>query len=440
MKNLLVVAYYFPPSGGPGVQRVLKYIKYIRETGWNPIVFTAKDADYPAFDYSLLEEIPPNVTVVRSKIFEPYNFYRKLTGKKPGEPVDVNIIKKEGAKLSTKEKLIEFVRGTFFIPDARIGWYFTGKSELNKLLKQYKIDAIYSSSPPYTCSLIAKYAKKKINVPWVAGFRDPWTDFIQAPPRWFLPKFIDRYLEKSVFQNADAIEVAWEGIRKDALSKYPDLDSNKFVHIPNGYDSQDYPNIEFKRNEVFNLTYTGSMYGKRNPKSLFEAIEILLANNQISKNDFVINFVGRFGQEIHQMIEETSFRDRIKKIEYLPHSQSILKLLESDALLLIVDESKESEEIVPGKVYEYLGTHKPLLVIAPEKGAVADLICETGAGLLAHQSDISKIASNFLKLFQLWKEKKELDSIKPDAIKKYERKQLSHNLAELLDKLIQKKV
>lgn len=435
MKNLLVITYYFPPSGGPGVQRVLKHVKYLRQYGWNPIVFTVRDADYPAFDYSLMDEIPKDVEVIRSKIFEPYNFYRKLTGKKPGEPVDVNIIKKEDAKLSIRERFIEFVRGTFFIPDARIGWYFTAKKELKQVIKNFKIDAIYSSSPPYTCSLLAKYAKFKLKVPWVAGFRDPWTEFIQAPPRWFLPKHIDKSMEKSVFIAADIVEVAWLGIQKDATQKYPDLPISKFVHIPNGFDSEDYPRIEKSENDVFTLTYTGSMYGKRNPKALFNAIEFLLNEKKIVKENIQLNFIGRFGKEVHQMIEETSFNERINRISYLPHSESIHKLLESDSLLLIVDESKESEEIVPGKVYEYLGTYKPLLVIAPERGAIADLIQETGAGLIAHQSNVVGIANNFLLLYNLWEEKKQLTTINSEAINNYERKESARKLANLLDEL-----
>lgn len=435
MKNLLVITYYFPPSGGPGVQRVLKHVKYLREFGWNPIVFTVRDADYPAFDYSLINEIPKDIKVIRSKIFEPYNFYRKLTGKKPGEPVDVNIIKKEGAKLSFKEQIIEFIRGTFFIPDARIGWYFTSKRELNEAIKENNIDAIYSSSPPYTCSVIAKYAKKKLKVPWIAGFRDPWTDFIQAPPRWFLPKYIDKSMEKSVFTTADAVEVAWLGIQKDAVQKYPNLPNDKFIHIPNGFDSEDYPNIEQKRNEVFTLTYTGSMYGKRNPKALLDAIESLVQHSKIAKDDFILQFIGRFGQEVHQMMDQTSFKDRIITTNYIPHNESIKKLLESDALLLIVDESKESEEIVPGKVYEYLGTYKPLLVVAPEQGAIADLIQETGAGLIAHQSNIKKIADNFYQLFELWKSNSFLNTINVQSINGYERKESTRKLADLLNKI-----
>jgi hypothetical protein len=433
MKNLLVIAYYFPPSGGPGVQRVLKHIKYIREFGWNPIVFTVRNAQYPAFDYSLLEEIPKDITVIKSKIFEPYDLYRLITGKKKDVSIDVNTIKKEGQKIGFLEKIAEFIRATFFIPDARIGWYFSSKKELKKLLMDYRIDAVYSSSPPYTCSLIARYVKRTLKIPWIAGFRDPWTDFISSPKRWFFPKSIDKQLEKSVFSESDFVECAWEGIIKDALKKYPDLDKSKFIHNPNGFDSEDYPVIYRTKNNKFTLTYTGSMYGRRNPEALFQAINNLLKSELISKDEFHIRLIGRFGQEIFDMIENSGFSENIEVIHYLPHSESLQYLLKSDALLLIVDESKESEEIVPGKVYEYLGTNIPLLVIAPEKSAIADLMQETGAGLLAHQSQTSLIGNNFLTLFNNWKKGLSLNTLNPDAIKKYERKESARKLAQILD-------
>jgi len=435
MKNLLIIAYYFPPSGGPGVQRVLKHIKYLPQFGWNPIIYTVKDAQYPAYDYSLVDELPKDIMVYRSKIFEPYNFYRKIVGIKNSDPVDVNIIKKVGQKLTWKEKFSEFIRATFFIPDARMFWYFSGKKELKRAIKENKIDAVYNSAPPYTTALIAKKVKKILNVPWVAGFRDPWSDFIASPKRWFIPRAIERHLEKSVYQKADKIECAWVGIIIDAMGKFPDLDESKFHYIPNGYDSEDYPEVNWEGNDRFTLTYTGSMYGKRNPSALFQAIEKLLKENLIKKEDFVIKFIGRFGREIHEMIENTSFQESIKVISYLPHKESLVELLKSDALLLIVDESKESEEIVPGKVYEYIGTKKPILTIAPKNGAVAQLMNETGIGLVAHQSEIDEISDNFLRLFSLWQNRGEKLKINESAISKYERRESTRQLSTLLDEL-----
>ncbi|HRP01712.1 MAG TPA: glycosyltransferase family 4 protein [Candidatus Kapabacteria bacterium] len=436
MKNLLIIAYYFPPSGGPGVQRVLKHTQYLSEFGYNPIILTVENGQFPAKDETLLKKIPENILVYRTKIYEPYDLYRMFTGKEKGAAVDVNVIHKDGAKLKGSEVIAEFIRSTFFIPDARIGWLLTAKSKALELVEKYNIEAVYSSSPPYTCSLIARYVKRKKNIPWIAGFRDPWTDFISTPKRWFLPKLIDKAMEHSVFKEADYVEVAWEGISKDALSKYPDLNESKFIHIPNGFDSNDFTIATYPKSSKFILTYTGSMYGRRNPEALFKAFNLLINNGEININDFQINFIGRFGNEIYQMIDNSGFKESINIIHYLPHSESIKELQKADVLLLIVDESKESEEIVPGKVYEYMGIKKPILAIAPLNSAIHKLLTETNTGLLAHQSDIGAIATNIKEYFEKWKNNLPLYSPQLSLINKYERKNAAKELANLLNQTL----
>jgi hypothetical protein len=433
LKNLLIIAYYFPPSGGPGVQRVLKHIKYLPEFGWNPIVLTVENGEYQAIDTSLIKEIPESTIVRKSRIFEPYDIYRKFTGRKKGEALDVNNIKKDNQKSPFVDRVAELIRATIFIPDARIGWFFSAKKEAKKILEEYEIDAIYSSSPPYTCSVIANSLQKETKLPWVAGFRDPWTGFLTTPNRWFLPAKIDRTLEHSVFKNATAVEAAWQGIIKDALGKYDDLDESKFHHVPNGYDSSDFPVAEYVRNEKFTLTYTGSLYGRRNPKSLFDAIEKLIKMGKIDKEKLKLVFVGRFGEEVEDMFRNASFNECIETIGYVTHKESIEYLIKSEALLLIVDEAKESEEIVPGKVYEYLGTMRPLFAIAPNKSAIAELIYETDAGLVAHQSEIDKIAENLVEFYNDWERSYPLTEPNVAAIEQYERRNASKKLAEILD-------
>lgn len=435
MKNLLIIAYYFPPSGGPGVQRVLKHIKYLPEFGWNPIVLTVENGEYQAIDNSLLKEIPENTIVRKSRIFEPYDIYRKFTGRKKGEALDVNNIKNDNQKSPFVDRIAELIRATIFIPDARIGWFFSAKKEAKKILNEYKIDAIYSSSPPYTCSVIANSLQKETKLPWVAGFRDPWTGFLTTPNRWFLPAAIDRSMEHSVFKNATAVEAAWQGIIKDAFGKYNDLDKSKFHHVPNGYDSSDFPEREYSRNEKFTLTYTGSLYGRRNPKSLFEAIEKLIQMGKIDKEKLKLVFVGRFGEEVIEMFENASFKECIETVGYVTHKESISYLIKSEALLLIVDEAKESEEIVPGKVYEYLGTKRPLFAIAPNESAIAELIYETDAGLVAHQSEIDRIAENLFEYYHHWEESLPLTQPNIKAIEQYERRNASKKLAEILDEV-----
>lgn len=435
MKNLLIISYYFPPSGGPGVQRVLKITKYLQEFGWKPHILTVSNGQYPARDESLAAEIPEGTPVFRTKIYEPYDLYRLLTGKRGNNAIDVNVIKRDDDKLAWKDRIAELIRATLFIPDARIGWMITARKEVLRIIDEYKIDAIYSSSPPYTCSLIGRYAKRKRNLPWVAGFRDPWTGFISSPKRWFLPSAIDKAMEKSVFMESDLVECAWLGIIKDAFAKYPDLDASKFVHVPNGYDSKDFPAVHYIPTEKFTVTYTGTMYARRNPESFFSALELLIQRNQIDKDKLHIRFVGRFGNEIVEMFRNASFHDSIEEVGYVTHNESIEYLIRSDALLLVVDESKESEEIVPGKVYEYVGVNRPIIAIAPVKSAIADLMAETGSGLIAHQSEIEKIADIILKYYHNWQSGN--TEFKPNGaiVKSYERRQATGKLAEYLNKL-----
>lgn len=432
MKHVLFVTYYFPPSGGPGVQRVLKFAKYIREFGWQPIILTVKDADYPARDESLLEEIPSDVLVYRTKIFEPYDAYRKLTGKKAGTAVDVNTIPKAGEKRIASERIAEFIRATFFIPDARIGWYRHAVREGMEIIRTHGVSAIYSSSPPYTCSLIARRLKKKTGLPWIAGFRDPWRGFLSTPRRWFLPAMIDTHFERATFLECDAMEVAWKGIIKDFAEKYPNIPMEKCHHLPNGFDSADFPEVLSSKNDRFTVTYTGSMYGKRNPEMFLRAVDGLVERQLVDPSRIALQFIGRFGAEIHEMFCASRVRDSIIVKEYMPHAESVQHLFSSDALLLIVDDFKGNEEIVPGKVFEYIGAAKPIITLAPE-GAVSSLIDETESGRTARSDDVEAIQKIFLEYYSQWIAGTLARLQRTESIRKYERREVARTLAGLLD-------
>ncbi len=436
MKSVLVVAYYFPPSGGPGVQRVLKFVKYMREFGWQPVVLTVESADYPARDESLLKEIPDDVPVYRTKIFEPYDWYRKFTGKKAGTPVDVNTIPSSGARRSMAERLAEFIRATFFIPDARIGWYRHAVKEGLRVIQKHDISALYSSSPPYTSALIARRLKRLTGLPWIAGFRDPWRGFLSTPKRWFIPDLVDRYFERHTYLECDRMEVAWTGIRKDFAAKYPGIPVEKVIHLPNGFDSDDYPDLPPLRNERFTVTYTGSMYGKRNPKAFLEGVRTAIKSGKVSLDDIQLQFVGRFGDEVMQMLRDPVLAPAISILGYLPHSESIQRLLTSDALLMVVDDYPGNEEIVPGKVFEYIGSHKPIIALAPE-GAVSGIIRETRSGIVCSSHDHTCIASAFLTLFNRWKRGERLVEPDENAIRQYERREITKRLSTILDEITQ---
>jgi glycosyltransferase involved in cell wall biosynthesis len=435
MKRVLIVTYYFPPSGGPGVQRVLKLVKYLPQFGWHPVVLTVANGDFPARDESLLKEISPGVPVYRTNIIEPYGLYRALTGKKKGEPVDVNVIPEKGARRPMSERLASWIRGTLFIPDARMGWRLTAVSEGMRVIHKEKISAIYSSSPPHTCGVIARSLKRRSGLPWIAGFRDPWTGFENTPSRWALPRAIDHRMEKGVCHDADAIDVAWLGIRDGLLHAHPELAAKSIVHLPNGFDGEDYPAVERSRNERFTMTYTGSMYGTRNPRDILRAVGSLAASKLIDLKKIVLKFVGRFGDDVARIIAESPVRDCVETVPYLPHRESIKALLQSDALLLIVDEISGSGGVVPGKVYEYLGAGKPVLAIAEPDGVIANLLRETDAGAAYAHSDADGIAAAFLDLFRRFHGGEPMPAARPEVVKKFERKECARGLAEMFDAL-----
>lgn len=434
MKTVLVIAYHFPPGGGPGVQRVLKHVTYLRECGWRPIVMTVENGDFPARDESLLAKIPSDVHVVRVPILEPYDIYRSFMGR-GSAAIDVNVNKSGDQRRGWKERLAEWIRATFFIPDARVGWMLTAVKAAKHLIDEHNITAIYSSSPPYTCALIARAVKRATGLPWVAGFRDPWTEFLTTPDRWFLPAAIDRSLERSVFTEAEVVECAWTGIIDDAMRKYPQLDRSKFMHVPNGFDASDFPLVTYQRNDRFTITYTGSMYGRRTPKAFLDALEYLADAGRLEPKDVHLRFVGRFGDEVHAMMDASRFASSIERIGYVPHEESVGYVMQSEASLLIVDDAKESAEIVPGKVYEYLGVGRPVIALAPRGSAIEDLIVQTRAGGCAPQSDVSAIAEIIGTFLDRWKQGMQISEPDASLIATYERRNAAKQLAEKLNQL-----
>lgn len=425
------------------MQRVTKFIRYLSDFGWTPIVLAPDNPEYQALDPSLEKELPPDLIIRKAHIFEPYDLYRKFTGMKKGVSLDVAVNTRDASKRTLKQRIAEFIRATFFIPDARIGWYRNAVKEGVKLIGEYPISAIYSSSPPYTVSLVARKLAKRSGIPWVAGFRDPWTGFESSTPhRWFLPSAIDKKLERSVFHDANLVDIAWKGIMLDARGKYPDLPESKFVHIPNGFDSNDFPehSIELrahrKRGEKFTITHSGSLYGPRNPKTFLEAVKLLLARNELSKEKVLLRFVGRSGPDINAMLADPSVSSMIEKISYVPHTEAVRLVSDSDALLLIVDETETTKHIVPGKVYEYLGAMRPLIALAPPEGAIGDLLRETSGGEIVRQSDIEGIARIIKSHYDRWVRGEDIGaSMNVEAIRQYERREATRKLASLFDRL-----
>ena len=250
-----------------------------------------------------------------------------------------------------------------------------------------------------------------------------------------LPRIVDEHLERSVFHDADAIEGAWRGILKDITSKVPTINRQKLLYFPNGFDRDDYPALEHRENNRFTVTYTGSMYGKRNPGTFLQAVEELVSAGKVNPQKILLKFIGRFGGEVRDMLQNSSLHESTELIPYLPHGRSVEALLQSDALLLIVDEAGAgSDEIVPGKVFEYIGAQRPIIALAPE-GAIAELMHETRSGSVAANQDIPSIQAAFVECYENFLYHRPNSEQDREAVKRYDRREITRQLAALLDAL-----
>ena len=437
MKRVLIIAYYFPPSGGPGVQRVLHYVKYLPDFGWQPVVLTVENGDFPARDETLLAEIPAEVPVIRTKIIEPYRLYRRLQGLPPNAPVDVNVLQKSSERQSWRSWLIQKIRETLFIPDARIGWFPFARRAALQLLRRYRIEALYTSAPPYTTAVIGLSVKRRSNIPWVAGFRDPWTGFLSAAQRWGLPAWIERRLEKAVLQNADAVECAWKGIVRDFRQKYPEIPEEKFVVIPNGFHPEISHPVPYQPNAVFTMRYVGSLYGRRDPQPLLRALEQLVQQRRIDPERFQLHIVGRVGEDVRRRLQRAPVPVAIEP--YVPFRESVRRLQSADALLLIVDDSPHSRDIVPGKLFEYLAVHRPVVAIGPPDSEVGAILEETQAGQIIAPDQIDLLADALATLYRAWETDRmseRIAQIRTEAVQRYSRYHLTHRFAQVLDTVV----
>jgi len=438
-KRVLIITYYFPPAGGAGVQRTLKFVKYLRDFGWEPVVLTARDADYPAYDPTLEVEIPADVKVYRSRIFEPYWLYRKLTGRGADESTDIATLSLgDSRQQKLGERISQWVRSAVFVPDARIGWLFFATPLGKKIVQSENIDVIFSSAPPYTTHLIGRELHRKTGLPWVADFRDSWIGWVSAP-QW-RPKFswaLERRMERAVLRDADRILTVSRGIQEDLLSRHPEQRGARWRFLSNGFDAADFVGVEPAGNHnKITITYVGSMYGARNPEYLLQALESLQKQQSKVINQLRVRLVGRVGESIAARIKSSVVNHVFELIAYVSHREALSYLLGSDVSLLIIDDTPANRGILTGKVYEYIGAGKPILALAPE-GEAADLIRNHHLGWVAPPKDLAAIQSTLQEIL-LTIRRKESRVVKPGNSNRtaFERRHQTGELAKILDEII----
>lgn len=434
-KNILIITYYFPPAGGPGVQRVLKFIKYLPEYGWNPVVITVKNGDFPAKDPSLFSDVPDDVPVYRVPAAEPYTFYRKLTGKKEDEEIPVGVLAKEGDP-SLLNKMAKWIRANIFIPDARIGWILPVYKKAVELIDKYDIQAVFSSSPPHSLQLSAKFIKNKFNIPWICDLRDPWTEiyYYQHLNRLNISNRLDKKLEKSVLKSADSVST----VSPQLIEQFKSVSNrNNFIFIPNGYDSTDMKTVDAgKSSNFFTLSYIGNFKSNQNISALWIVINELIQNNQSFAKYFRLKLTGKIHPDVLESIEEYELAPYLITEDYVPHSVATQRMQESSVLLFPIPQAPDNHGILTGKIFEYLASGTPLLSIGPPQGDAAEIIAEVEGGPMFDYDNKKGIKSYIKKLFQYWRnDSLSFYSPDPDKINKYNRQELTKKLSDHLNML-----
>ncbi|KIA98813.1 glycosyl transferase family 1 [Flavobacterium sp. KMS] len=423
-KKLLIITYYFPPAGGPGVQRWLKFVKYLPEFGVQPIVYVPENPTYPIVDEGLMNEVSDQVIVIKNKIIEPYqlaSFFSKNKTKKIASGIIPN-----QKKQSFLDKTFLWIRGNLFIPDARVLWVKPSVSFLEKYIVENNIDTIVTSGPPHSLHLIGLELKQKLNVKWFADFRDPWTT-IGYHKSLRLSSYAakkHKKLEHQVLNTADTILVT----SKTTKAEFQEITTKPIEVITNGYDVE---NVEKQTLDTkFTLAHIGSFLSERNPLFLWECLVELLQEIPEFKQHLQVKLIGAVSQEVLETIEKFKLNDYLNNLGYVSHNEAIAHQRKSQVLLLIEINSEDTKSIIPGKLFEYMVSNRPIIAIGPKGSDFSDIITQTNTGVFFDYSEKMKLKSVILDFYNQFLEGK-LQS-NGVGLQQYSRKNLTKQLAQLI--------
>jgi len=425
LKKVLIITYYWPPAGGPGVQRVLKFVKYLPEFGWEPLVLTADKGEYPAIDEELSEEIPPNLKVYKTKSLELFSLYKRFSGKKNNIPTH---ILSSSSSDSFFQKFAKWIRANIMLPDARIGWIPSIIKEGRKIIKNEKPDLIFSSSPPHSLQIGTMKLAKRTKLKWVADFRDPWRNaFWQNDiKRNLLSKRIEKRNETAVIKSADAVTTVSKSLAED----FKKIEFNKYFIITNGYDESDFNSIEKEDSDKFRINYTGTLSKDQKIENLLSALDSLPDD---LKRSVELNFYGSVHNDIAEEIDQFDLKGIINLREGVSHKEVIRIMKNSELLLLVIPDTVNNLGIVTGKIFEYLATRNFVLGIGPEKGDAAKILNETKCGMMFnYQDDLTGI---ILEQISMWQNKKS-NVINEEAVRQYSRKNITEKLANIFREVL----
>lgn len=423
MKRALIVTYYWPPAGGPGVQRWLKFVKYFKEFGVEPIVYIPENPNYPLVDENFSAEIPSNVEVIKHPIKEPYRF-AKFFSKKKTKQMSSGIIPKKDS--SAIEKLMLYVRGNFFIPDARVGWVKPSVKYLSDYLENNDVDVVITTGPPHSLHLIGIQLKKELNVKWIADFRDPWTT-IHYHKSLRLNKTSEKKhkaLEAAVLNTADVVTVTSPTTKKE----FEEITNKPIEVITNGFDITE--EVNYNRDLKFSISHIGSLLSERNPKNLWYILAEICKKNTSFKKDLELKFAGAVSDEVKESLSEFNLDENSKFLGYVSHSEALKLQNESQVLLLVEINSAETRAIIPGKLFEYLAAKRPIIALGPNKSDIEAIVDETKSGRFFDYSEDKELINEILRLYEQYKTG-DLQ-IASEGVDRFSRRQLTKQMSALI--------
>lgn len=442
MKKVLIAVYFFPPLGWSGVQRTLKFVKYLQEFGWEPIVVTVGESRFSIKDHSLGKEIPANISVIRIDDIMLKRYTDKMLDELMNfvhasfDIVDDETIK--NAYIAHIESFMTQLRTALFFPDDQMAWANAVIDQLEHYVDLSDIDMIFTTGKPWSTHIIGYDIKKRYNKAWVADFRDEWTNNVYAEYDTNDIRYKMEYaLEKKIVNYADII-VTTSSVSSDNYRNIFDLPYNKVRTITNGYDEEDFKDIEPVPTDKFTIVHNGAFYSVRTPYNFLKAVNNLIDKGKIDINNINVHFIGTCEDRIKAEIENMSANNYISWTSYLSHLESIKEASKANLLLLITGEKEKVKAMIPGKTFEYLRMGIPILSISPKGSAVADILEETQRGYNVENNDIETMEKIIYDYYCSWLNNVRFDYNK-EVISKYERRKLTKDLANIFDELSHKK-
>ncbi|MFW6018963.1 MAG: glycosyltransferase family 4 protein [Bacteroidales bacterium] len=427
-KRILIITYYWPPSGGSGVLRWVKMTKYLYELGYEPVIYTADNADYPVIDESIADDLPDSLEVIRQQIWEPYDLYRKFTGKAKEEKFNQGGFTSATAGNQKKENLALWIRSNFFIPDARRFWVKPSVSYLKQYLMNNPVDYIITTGPPHSLHLIGMKLKKIMNIPWIADFRDPWTKIYYYPelPLIQPADALHHHLEKKVLKNADSVIT----VGKTIATELEQISKRYVKVVHNGYDHAEMPEIKPPNNEKFRIIHTGNISRSKNQPFFWKVLSYFLDKNPGMEEDLEIVLAGTLDYKVDEDLQNYDLEKFVTRTGYLPHHETLELQQTASLLLLMISDTAHSKGVLTGKLFEYLASEKPVIAIAPENSDLADIIRDCKAGEIVGFGDKRKL-TNVLSFYYEQFQQKKLEST-TTQYEKFSRIELTKKFSEIL--------